>query len=75
MDVYKLIEALNAEIAVNRATALIDGKRVVIAKVGADGLELTEAGQELANAQTEPAPKAKAAKPKAATVEDPTAGE
>ena len=75
MDAYKLIEVLNAEIAVNRATALVDGKRVVIAKVGAEGLELTEAGQELANAQTEPAPKAKAAKPKAVPVEDPASGE
>lgn len=75
MDAYKLIDALNAEIAVNKATALVDGKRVVIAKIGADGLELTEEGQALATAQTEPTPNAKAAKPKAVPVEDPTSGE
>jgi hypothetical protein len=63
MDVYKLIEKVGAEIVANKATARIDNKFVVVAHVVGDGLELTEAGAELAvklEAQKPKATKSKA---------------
>ena len=64
MDVYELIKQVGAEIVNNRARALIDGERVVVAEVGENGMALTEAGEAIA-ATLKPAPKP-APKPKAA---------
>ena len=56
MDVYELIKQVNAEIVCNRATAIIDGDRIVVAEVVGDGMALTEAGLAIAATLT-PAPK------------------
>ena len=63
MDVYELIEQLGAEIVRNRAVVRENDERVVIAIVGENGLELTEAGKAKAEAAK---PKAKASTPKTA---------
>jgi hypothetical protein len=55
VDVYDLINRVSAEIVCNRATAFIDGERVVVAAVSGDGLVLTPAG-ELVAATLKPAP-------------------
>lgn len=56
MEVYELIAQVNAEIVNNRATAMIDGERIVVAEVVGDGMALTEAGEAIA-ATLKPAPK------------------
>lgn len=74
MDAFKLIENTKAEIACNRATAWVEGKRVVIAEVIGDEMVLTEAGLALAAeapaSAPKRAPKKATAKPEPATAVD-----
>ena len=64
MDAYELIQQVGAEVVNNRAVARVNGKKVVVAQVGDNGMALTAEGEALA-ATLKPAPKAEP-KPKAA---------
>ena len=48
MDVFDLINAVNAEVVANKAVAKVDGSRVVVARVVDDKLVLTAEGEEMA---------------------------
>lgn len=68
MDVFKLIDAVGAELVANKAVARVDGERVVVARVIDDKMVLTAEGEEMAKA-VKPAP---APEPKAKTTKSTT---
>jgi hypothetical protein len=71
MDVFKIIEALGAEIACNRAVVRVGDTRVVVAKVMGDAMKLTTEGEEMAKS-IEEAPQKAPAKRKRARNDDGT---
>jgi hypothetical protein len=67
MNVYDVINAVNAELLTNKAVAIVDGSRVVVARVIGDELVLTAEGEEMAKSlKPAPKPQAKATKSKTA---------
>lgn len=58
MTVYELVEHLNGEIVSNQAYVRVDGKVIVVGRVGIDALELTEEGVALAAKLDTPKPAA-----------------
>jgi hypothetical protein len=71
MDAFKVIEALGAEIACNRAVVRVGDERVVVAKVMGDAMTLTTEGEEMAKS-IEAAPQKAPAKRKRARNDDGT---
>lgn len=71
MDVYKIIEALGAEIACNRAVLVVADQRTVVGKIVGNEMVLTPEGEELAKTVAEE-PKKAPAKRKRARNEDGT---
>ena len=65
MDVYKIIEALGAEIACNRAVLVVADQRTVVGKIIGNEMVLTPAGEELAKAVAEESQKAPAKRKRA----------
>ena len=47
MDVFDLINAVDAEVVANKATVKVDGTRVVVAQVIGDKMVLTAEGEEM----------------------------
>ena len=67
MDVFDLINGVDAEVVANKATVKVDGTRGVVAQVIGDKMVLTAEGEEMAkNAKPAPASKAKNTKSKTA---------
>ena len=65
MNVFDVIDAVNAEVVANRAVAKVNGERVVVAQVIGDKMVLTAEGEEMAKlVKPAPAPKAKTTKSK-----------
>lgn len=52
MDVFDLIHATKAEVVASRAVAVVDGKRVIVARLVDNALVLTKEGEDLALAVT-----------------------
>lgn len=65
MDVFKIIEALGAEIACNRAVVRVGDDRVIVAKVMGDAMVLTAEGEGMAQAIEVEEPKAPAKRKRA----------
>lgn len=65
MNVFDVIDAVNAEVVANRAVTKVNGERVVVAQVIGDKMVLTAEGEEMAKLiKPAPAPKAKTTKSK-----------
>lgn len=72
MDVFKVIEAIGAEIACNRAVVRVGDARVIVAKVMGGEMTLTAEGEEMAKAVPAEEPAKAPAKRKRARNEDGT---